>query len=378
MPIINKNDSYYLDSEKAPVKVAKTHLDIFYNFSDKSYWLVSCFDGKSLRQFNDVVPNHILDEIRNNNITLCIGAEHEGFVDIPEMIYDFLIKELSIPAESILLLSANAKIDAVVDNIASVRNLPKIKSKWICVFERAVSSFPTNMLDTLQIKEYPKKFLSLNRRWRGCKLSLISHLKIRHLLDYGFVSLQSFEGNSWDNSWEYMMQLQDFATTELFEQHKDEIINLPNLILDDLNPEDMNPVTNTLDNFYLNSYFSVVGGAIFYEKEMPNVAGLCEKPFKAIQKKHPFILLSTANNLPLLHSMGYKTFDGLIDESYDNETDDNKRMLMIVNEIERLCNLSDTELETFLIEAKKIVEHNFKNLYYRAYLPRVYEHKESA
>jgi hypothetical protein len=69
--------------------------------------------------------------------------------------------------------------------------------------------------------------------------------------------------------------------------------------------------------------------------------------------------------------MGYKTFDGLIDESYDNETDDNKRMLMIVNEVERLCSLNQVELETFLIEAKKIVDHNFKNLNYRAFLPRV-------
>jgi hypothetical protein len=378
MPILNKYDSYYLDSEKAPVKVDKTDLEIFYNFSDKSYWLVSCFDGNALRQFNDVVPNHILHEIQNKNITLCIGAEYEAFMDVPETIYDFLIKELSIPVESILLLSANARIDDVVDNIASVRNLPKIKSKWICVFERWVSVSPTNILDTLQLKEYPKKFLSLNRRWRGCKLALVSHLKIRNLLDDGFVSLQSFEGNSWDNSWEYMMQLQDSTTKELLEQHKDEIINLPNLILDDMNPEDMNPVTNTLDHYYLNSYFSVVGGAIFYEKELPNVAGLCEKTFKAMQKKHPFILLSTAKNLPLLHSMGYKTFDGLIDESYDNETDDNKRIQMIVNEIERLCNLTQVELETFLIEAKKIVEHNFKNLYHRAFLPRVYKHEKSA
>jgi hypothetical protein len=371
MPIINKYDSYYLASEKAPVKVDKTFLDIFYNFSDKSYWLVSCFDGKSLRHFNDVVPNHILQEIRNNNITLCIGAEYEAFMEVPETIYDFLIKELSIPAESILLISANAKIDDVVSEIASTRGMPKIQSRWVCVFERWVSSSPTNILDTLQLKEYPKKFLSLNRRWRGCKLTLVSYLKIRNLLDDGFVSLQSFEGNSWDNSWEYMMQLQDSVTKELFEQHKDQIINLPNLVLDDMNPEDMNPVTNTLDDYYLNSYFSVVGGAIFYEKELPNVAGLCEKTFKAMQKKHPFILLSTAKNLPLLHSMGYKTFDGLIDESYDNETDDNKRMQMIVNEIERLCNLDQVELETFLIEAKKIVDHNFKNLYYRALLPRV-------
>ena len=376
MPIINKHDAYYLDAVNGPVSRPATEragfmLNACYDFSDKDYWHVSCFDGKSLLQLKDVVPNHILQEIRNRKLTLSIGAEYEAFIDVPKMIYDFLIKELFIPPESILLFSVNAKIDDVVGELAFSRGIPKIQTRWVCVFERGVSSSPTNILDTLQLKEYPKKFLSLNRRWRGCKVALVSHLKIRNLLDTGFVSLQSFERNSWENFWERMIQLQDDETKELFHQHKHEIINLPDLKLDDTNLEDMNPVTNALDDFYLNSYFSVVGGACFYEKEMPNVAGLCEKPFKAIQKKHPFILLSTAKNLPLLHNMGYKTFDGLIDESYDNETDDNKRMLMIVNEIERLCNLSDTELEIFLIEAKKIVEHTFKNLYYRACLPRV-------
>ena len=341
-----------------------------YDFSDKNYWHIACFDGKSLLQLTEVIPNYILQEIQNKNIILSIGAEYELFIDIPETIYD-LITELSIPAESILLFSANAKIEQAVDEISSRRNLPKIQTKWVCVAERWVSFSRSNMLDTLQLKEYPKKFLSLNRRWRGCKLALIANLKIRHLLDHGFVSLQTFEGKTWENSWEYLMQLQDAATEELFEQSKNEIINLPNLILDELNPEDMNPVTNTLDHFYLNSYFSIVGGSGFYEKEIPNVAGLCEKTFKAIQKKHPFILMQPVKNLPLLHNMGYKTFDGLIDESYDNEYDDNKRMLMIVNEVERLCNLNQAELETFLIEAKKIVDHNYKNLYYRAFLPRV-------
>ncbi len=376
MPIINKHDSYHLDPDLGPVNQPATvnagfMLDFHYDFSDNNYWHVSCFNGESLRYIKDVIPDHILQEIRNRKITLSIGTEREAFVDVPKMIYEFLIEELSIPAESVLLFSANAKIGEVVDTIASARNLPKIRSHGVCISERWVSFSPSNMLDTLQLKEYPKKFLSLNRRWRGCKLALVANLKIRHLLDHGFVSLQAFEGKTWENSWEYLMQLQDSTTERLFEQHKDEIINLPNLILDDLNPEDMNPVTNTLDHYYLNSYFSVVGGCIFYEKEFPNVAGLCEKTFKAIQKKHPFILLSTAKNLPLLHSMGYKTFDGLIDESYDNETDDNKRMQMIVNEIERLCNLNQVELETFLIEAKKIVDHNFKNLYYRAFLPIV-------
>jgi hypothetical protein len=376
MPILNQHDSYYLSPDREPVNRPATDragfmLNGCYDFSDKDYWHVSCFNGKSLLQLKDVVPNHILQEIRDRKITLSIGAEYEGFIDIPEIIYDFLIKELSIPAESIILFSPNFRIANLVDRLSSERNLPEIQTRWVCVFERGVSSSPTNMLDTLQLKEYPKKFLSLNRRWRGCKVALVSHLKIRNLLDNGFVSLQSFEKNSWENFWEHMMQFQDPATKQLFDQHKHEIVNLPDLTLDDTNLENMTPVTNALDHYYLNSYFSVVGGAAYYKKDFLDGTGIDEKPFKAIQKKHPFILLSTANSLPLLHTMGYKTFDGLIDESYDNETDDDKRMIMVVNEIERLCNLNDAELETFLIEAKKIVEHNFKNMYYRACLPRV-------
>jgi hypothetical protein len=377
MPIINQHDSYYLDPVQGPIKRPTTSkagfmLNSFYNFADKAYWHVSCFDGKSLRHITDILPNDILQEIRNKNIVLSIGTEYELFIDIPEMVYDFLIEELLIPPESILLFSVNSKIDDVVSKLASARGIPKIQTKWVSVFEKSVGAVIAKPLNTLELKEYPKKFLSLNRRWRGCKLSLISHLKIRNLLDYGFVSLQSFEGKTWENSWDYMMQLQDNETKELFEKHKDEIINLPDLVLDHINIEDMTPVTSTLDSYYLDSYFSVVGGAIFYEQEIPNVAGLCEKTFKAIQKKHPFILMQTANNLPLLHGLGYKTFDGLIDESYDNETDDNKRMLMIVDEIERLCNLNSAELETFLTESKKIVEHNFKNLYSRMCSPKLY------
>jgi hypothetical protein len=373
MPILNKSDLYYLHPDTGTTKASKDRnfLESFYNFADKPYWHVTCFDGKSLKYLKDVLPNDILNEIRNKNIVLSIGAEYEVFIDVPDAIYEFAVKDLSIPPESIILFSANSRIEEITSNVASMRNLPKIQARWVCIFERMVACNVSRPLDTLQIKSYPKKFMSLNRRWRACRLALVSHLKIKNLLDDGYISLQPFEGRNWNNSWDYMMQVQDHETKELFETHKDEIVNLPNLRLDNTNLDDMSPVTHNLDECYLNSYFSIVGGTSFYEKETPMIAGLCEKTFKAIQKKHPFMLLQPVNNLPLLHSMGYKTFDGLIDESYDSEPDDNKRMWMIVNEIERLCNLSDTELETFLIEAKEIVEHNFKNLTYRMCLPRL-------
>jgi endo-alpha-1,4-polygalactosaminidase (GH114 family) len=63
-----------------------------------------------------------------------------------------------------------------------------------------------------------------------------------------------------------------------------------------------------------------------------------------------------------MRSIGYKTFDSIINEDYDKEEDDCKRMLMIVDEIDRLCHLNDDELRVFLNEAKKITEYNCNTL----------------
>jgi hypothetical protein len=68
--------------------------------------------------------------------------------------------------------------------------------------------------------------------------------------------------------------------------------------------------------------------------------------------------VSTPNFLESLKSVDYKTFDGLIDESYDQEPDDFKRMVMIVNEIKRLINLTPLEKAEFCAKAKPICKHN--------------------
>jgi hypothetical protein len=82
-----------------------------------------------------------------------------------------------------------------------------------------------------------------------------------------------------------------------------------------------------------------------------------------VLKKHPFILVSRPHTLSMMRNIGYKTFHPLINEDYDSEEDDCKRMLMIVNEIDRLCKLSDDELRVFLTEAKQITEYNYNVLF---------------
>jgi F0F1-type ATP synthase membrane subunit b/b' len=64
----------------------------------------------------------------------------------------------------------------------------------------------------------------------------------------------------------------------------------------------------------------------------------------------------------MLRQLGYKTFNGIIDESYDEIEDDVERLTMITNEIERLCNLNEEQLIEFKQQALEIVEYNYNLL----------------
>jgi hypothetical protein len=79
----------------------------------------------------------------------------------------------------------------------------------------------------------------------------------------------------------------------------------------------------------------------------------------------PFIIFSTPWFLKEFKNLGYKTFHPYIDESYDDIRDDSERLHAIVNEVDRLCKLSNTEFANVMKECDKIAEYNFnimKNL----------------
>lgn len=89
---------------------------------------------------------------------------------------------------------------------------------------------------------------------------------------------------------------------------------------------------------------------------------LTEKTYRAIYNKKPFIVFSQPNTLETLRKIGYKTFDTIIDESYDQEQDVNTRLLKIHQEIKKLNELSDAEFDTVIFKCKEICEHNYEIL----------------
>ena len=118
-------------------------------------------------------------------------------------------------------------------------------------------------------------------------------------------------------------------------------------------------------SIYLNSYISLVSESIFFQVrdeedvyvEFPT-GYLSEKIWKPIGHAQPFILAGPAKSLQYLQSLGYKTFHPYIDESYDIETDDFKRLEMIFEQIEKFTKKSKEEKDEFLVNVKDIVKHN--------------------
>jgi len=87
---------------------------------------------------------------------------------------------------------------------------------------------------------------------------------------------------------------------------------------------------------------------------------LTEKVFKPIVMKQPFIIVGCPNTLAYLKSYGFRTFEGLWDESYDSILDGDERMAAIIKVVERLTLLDSASYERIIDRAKSIVEHNHK------------------
>jgi len=85
---------------------------------------------------------------------------------------------------------------------------------------------------------------------------------------------------------------------------------------------------------------------------------ITEKTFRSIGAQKPFVVVGQMHTLKKLHSLGYKTFHPLIDESYDNEKDDFLRFLKAVKSALKIIELDQTTFDNFLTSIQPIFNYN--------------------
>ena len=338
-----------------------------------TYWYCAVFHGGGLDSvdFTQLISTEVISD---PSIFIVLCTEYEAFTDLVEPIYKNLIKKLNIDPKRIILISENADVSSVVKAVAKSYQLDTINVEWSLVFERMTNVQHPLIVDDIQKatflekKSYSKTFINFNRRWRIHRPCVVGLLYAMNLLDKGFVSLGLSDDNlNWARTFDVFLKLiEDKELYSLLLNKKEEILKLPELHLDttdlisnrlDLTYENINH--NDTIKLYEDSYFSLVSETNFFGR---TGRFLTEKTFKPIAYKHPFILLCDPYSLKLLKQLGYKTFHPFIDESYDNEPNDTKRMKMILNEVNRLSNLSKSELFEFIDNVKEITNHNYNVL----------------
>ena len=91
---------------------------------------------------------------------------------------------------------------------------------------------------------------------------------------------------------------------------------------------------------------------------------LTEKTFKAIALEMPFVLVASAGSLEYLREYGFQTFSAVLDEDYDQETNDILRIEKVIKLLKDLDDLSVRERQQLHRHMLPMIQHNYNHFYH--------------
>lgn len=118
---------------------------------------------------------------------------------------------------------------------------------------------------------------------------------------------------------------------------------------------DTGPNTNNFRAPWLAQTFINIVAETVFDYPYPY---LTEKTFKCFWHLSPFIIVGAAHSLDYLRSVGFKTFDRWIDESYDTITDPAQRLECLFGIFNSISNWSLTHCQNVYNEMIPVLEHN--------------------
>jgi hypothetical protein len=89
---------------------------------------------------------------------------------------------------------------------------------------------------------------------------------------------------------------------------------------------------------------------------------ITEKTFKPIALGMPFVIVGTQGSLEYLRGYGFRTFEGIWDESYDSAEDD-VRIARIASLLRSLDELPPAAKQHLFDQAQEVIKHNWNHFY---------------
>lgn len=300
--------------------------------------------------FFEHLPIGLIKAINTGQCLLILNDAHESnYYAIED--YVMLKNKLTMASvtnfNNVLLLTGNMSNDIIDNDIKTIH--------WQ-YFETAMRMSAKKPSATDKENPTLKKFLCLNRIPREIRYYFMYQMWNKNIIHEFNASLKEItdlsEIVSYNNN-EFINQIKDNDNFASLLNSLPWIIDTPQF--------NANHWDNIEYDFKASNLIFITTETLF-SSDSTNLF-LTEKTFKPMALGMPFIVIGNPYILKRLRSLGYKTFDTLWDESYDEEFDCHKRMEKIVQLVEDLHYKYTTEQLFDLIEENKyILEHNYNLL----------------
>ena len=228
-------------------------------------------------------------------------------------------------------------------------------------------NYSCESLEPLEERDY----ICLNRVWKDHRIIFLYLLDKYSLLDDGYVSFPDEDYSfMWDNIFDLVKQIHYFHREHIdisVFKKLPLVVDLPSLDykVDDNdefgNFENVNRMTDELVKFYEKSLIAIINEThIFNERSS---CFITEKTWKTIIAKKPFMINGTKHSLRYLQLFGFKTFNEIFDERYDDyHAADGTRELMIIHNLYEFVH--NPHKYDIVRSVDHIVQHNYERLCY--------------
>ena len=287
----------------------------------------------------DTIPLNVLNSIKNGDTKILLASIAEA-TEITNDFFDKITNELyrfGLDETKLIIIDSNQNFADVTTKFKIFTTLHFIVVTNYHPNElndlNYISELPTEQ-EVLNITKRNKHFICLNRNSQRPHRYYLSLLfEMYKLYDKAIYSL--------------LMPLHqnNFKKLQNLEKYKPIVSQKIPLEIDTQNRikslEGFHTGNTFLKQNYLDSYFNIVTETCFAEGQV----FFTEKILKPLMCLQPFIVLSSPNYLKKLKELGFKTFDSLWDESYDEIQDNEDRLIKIFNLILKISQWSLEECE---------------------------------
>lgn len=192
-----------------------------------------------------------------------------------------------------------------------------------------------------------RDFTVLNRLHKSWRALAMADLKSLDLLQNSY---WSYCESGQYNDCECPIQIDAFAGLR---RYTEEFLQSAPYISDELDHDQRNDHSVMVSKYHVNSYCNIVLETHF-DADQSGGAFLTEKTFKPIKHGQMFFVAGPAGSLQVLRDLGYRVFDGVLDNSYDLEVDHTQRWMKLTKAIY----FARPQLPRLFEQCQVDIEHN--------------------